>query len=71
MQAACAEAADEELALLQPACFRCGCSGALDFLQVAALPCACATMCPQCWEHLFTLEPSRTHQRPLQVLVCT
>ena len=37
MQAACVDAAEEELALLQPACFRCGCSGALGFLQVAAL----------------------------------
>ena len=34
------DAPEEELALLQPACFRCGCSGALSFLQVAALPCA-------------------------------
>ncbi len=40
VQAACVDAAEEELALLQPACFRCGCSGALDFLQVPALPCA-------------------------------
>ena len=38
VQAACVDAAEEELALLQPACFRCGCSGSLDFLQVAALP---------------------------------
>ena len=37
VQAVCVDAAEEELALLQPACFHCGCSGPLDFLQVAAL----------------------------------
>ena len=40
VQAACVDAAEEELALLPPACFRCGCSGPVNFLQVAPLPCA-------------------------------